>query len=293
MAGSKPVRRKAVFLVFSLWIFIFLAIFCLSLGFRTFITVRKTKLVLSRVRAQSLAISGVNIAKSILAQNDPASTYLGQSWGQEADQAIAFKSPAQSGSLQVVIFDEASRLNINTASRQLLQNIFEGRGVDDASAKIDYLLSYINTHAAANISDPQESVKNEPLAILEEITAVKDLTFDDYKKVSDLFTTFTVDGKINVNTASRELLESVIGDSAIKSAIFARRFGSNPGHFEDSELTQLLSSATGQAHQQAADLLKVLSDTFRIISTAEVGGVSKKITCVFKLDSGIIYWYEE
>ena len=234
MAGSKPVRRKAVFLVFSLWIFIFLAIFCLSLGFRTFITVRKTKLVLSRVRAQSLAISGVNIAKSILAQNDPASTYLGQSWGQEADQAIAFKSPAQSGSLQVVIFDEASRLNINTASRQLLQNIFEGRGVDDASAKIDYLLSYINTHAAANISDPQESVKNEPLAILEEITAVKDLTFDDYKKVSDLFTTFTVDGKINVNTASRELLESVIGDSAIKSAIFARRFGSNPGHFEDS-----------------------------------------------------------
>lgn len=293
MAGNKPVKHKAVFLIFSLWIFVFLAIFCLSLGFRAFITVRKTKLILNRVRAQSLALSGVNIAKSILAQNDPACTYLQQDWAKEVDEEIDFASPRQKGFLRLVISDEAARLNINTAPQQLLQNIFVVCGIDDVSAKVGYFLNYININPNARVSDPQENVKNEPLAILEEISSVKDFTFDDYKKISDLFTTFTNDGKINVNTASQELLENVISDSTIKSAIFARRFGSNPGHFEDSELQQALGAATGEAHVQAADLLKTFSDVFRITSEANVGGVDKKITCVFKLNSGIIYWYEE
>ena len=272
MAGNKQVKHKAVFLVFSLWIFIFLAIFCLSLGFRTYISVRKTKLVLNRVRAQGLAVSGVNIARSILTQTDLTCVNAGQDWAREITESIKFNSPPQEGFLRIIITDESSRININIAPKVLLEKIFKGLDLSDSLMKVDSFLYYIS-----------ENVKNEPLAILEEITLAENITYEDYKKIKDFFTTFVDDAKVNVNTATPELLEMIVDSPSTKTLISSPRFGSNPGYFQENELSSMTE----------VDLLKASSNCFRVMSEANVGGVIKKITCVLKLGSGIIYWHEE
>ncbi len=120
-------KRKGFFLIFSLWLFFLLSLFCIGLGFRTFVETRKTKLFLNRSRAFYLAVSGVKMAQGVLGDDElDEVVHLQQAWATGiSKQAIAFSSPRKQGRLAVVIEDESSRLDINELALSISPENFD------------------------------------------------------------------------------------------------------------------------------------------------------------------------
>ena len=167
-------NKKGSFLILALWLFTLLSIFCLGLGFRTFIATKKTKLLLDSVRAHTLASSGVKLAIKILEEDKEGEEnvdHLQEEWAKEKEEKEVFLSPKRVGSLTLNIEDEYSRLDINSASQEKLNNLFEQEGVESYDTKVKYILDYIDEDADPLSGNPEseEDVKNEPLNALEEL----------------------------------------------------------------------------------------------------------------------------
>ncbi|UCC95462.1 MAG: general secretion pathway protein GspK [Candidatus Omnitrophota bacterium] len=298
-------QRKGFFLVFSLWLFLLLSLFCLGLAFRTFIEVKKTKLFLNKTRAFYLSLSGIKLAKEILKEDSEVADYPQEQWALLAQEEIRanFTSPKKEGSLKVNIEDECSRININTLehpndpnglTRNKLKKLFEEHDVEDFEKMINYMRDYIDSDdltCAPDLLFSEEDNKDDLFTVVEELLLVKDVSKEDYEKISQ-FLTIRGDKKININTARRELLEVLIEGDVLKSQVFSVRAGENG--VEGDEDDGYYGSAGTPLPLALATQFKTSSNFFRIISQANVENITKKITCILERDSGkIIYWYEE
>jgi general secretion pathway protein K len=311
-----PNKRKGIFLVFALWILVLLSLFCLGMGFRIFIQTRKTRLFINKSRAFYLAVSGVKIARGVLKKDkeeSPDVDYLGEDWAKLIDEDMEFSSPKREGKLVVKIEDEASRMNINSiaaisdaAERKKAQgfvsSLFEKSGIDDAEAKAAYILDYIDEDSVPRSSgmDDSEKVKNANISVFEELLFLDNISANDYDKIKGVCTLFG-DGKVNINTAGREVLDALIGNDDLIAAISNEIFGDDMESAEDDEYYNSLDGLKKDffkddpvAQEKFEELFKVNSNAFRVISEAEVEGVKKKITCVVDRDRDtILYWHEQ
>lgn len=303
-------KRKGVFLIFSLWVFLLLSIFCLGLGFSTYIQVKKTKLFINRSRAFALAVSGVKLARKVLeADEDAGVDHLQEDWSIKVKKEINFSFPKESGVVWLTIEDELARININKISAMnkeidgtsdsILIKLFEAHGIYDADEKVGYLLDYIDEDAQARCFDSEkgEEIKNAPLSVVAEILLVENICKDDYQHIKDRVTVFG-DGRININTVDKEMLELLIDDDEVKNRIFEVRFGSSEekdddGYYVEEEWQKLLEQLEEQPRRTLNVLFRINSEFFRVTSLSDVGGVKEKITCVVDRNTGIIYWYEK
>lgn len=293
-------KRKGFFLVFSLGILIVLSLFCIGLGFRTYIQTRKTKLFLNKQRAFYLAVSGVKTAAQVIYKDiDLDVDHLAEDWAQAIEEKVAFTYPQKEGVVSIKIEDELCRLNINTLDRKILAKLLAQRDVDDADVKAEYIADYIDVDAQpqGGESEFEGKVKNSRLSVVEELLLVQNIAVEDYDKVKDFITAIGGD-KVNINTASREMVDFLIDDSFPgKADILKKRFGGDgdePGYYSVSEWNEV---SDGTISSEPAVLLKnmfcINSQYFRIISEADIEGVKKKITCLWSRNSGkILYWYE-
>lgn len=289
-------KRKGVFLIVALWFFLLLSVFCLGLGFRTYLEVRKTKLVLNKTRAFYLAVSGVKTAKDVLNTDKDKSSIdsLQEAWAKPVVQEFEFASPHKKGVLKIDIQDESARLNVNTIDKAVFDDfkkILEFHGIDDAEKKIYRLWDYIDADFDPRISesfDSETEVKNSFLSVPGELFLVKSFTNEEYKRIENMITIFGTDSRININTVSKQLLDVFLDDGILKGEVLSRRFG--PNGIEGDEDDGFYESVP--AGLQAR--FKTDSDFFRVTSEAAVDGVQKKICCVINRNSGkILYWYEQ
>lgn len=298
--------------MFALWVFILLSLFCLGLGFRTFIQTRKTKLFLNKKRAFYLAVSGVKIAKEVLAADNSAVDHLGEDWAKPIEKKVSFSSPKKEGILSIEIKDELSRININKIEEPvdgvnnkvdffaLAKILFPDIGIQEPLSKLEYIFDYIDDNQISKGADLESEkygnidVKNAKLSVLEELFSIKSITKEDYEKVTDFFTVFGDDGKININTAGKELLEFLLKATPddLKAKVMDIRFGGESKYYLDGECGE----DTKGCEPLPGDLInmfRVKSDIFRIVSAARVDGVEEKIICVFDRNGGkILYWNE-
>ena len=306
----KSMKRKGVFLIFSLWVFLLLSIFCLGLGFSTYIQVKKIKLFINRARAFSLAVSGVKLARRVLeADEDAGVDHLQEDWAIKVEKEINFFSPKESGLVWVTIEDELARININKiseineeidgASDSILIKLFEAQGIYDTDEKVGYLLDYIDEDAQSRGFDSEkgEEIKNAPLSVVEEVLLVKNIYKDDYERIKNVFTVVG-DGRININTVDKDMIEILIDDDEVKKQIFAVRFGSSnekedDGYYGEEEWQKLLEQLEEPLRRTLNVLFRINSEFFRVTSLSDVGGVKEKIICVVEQNTGIIYWYEK
>ncbi|MCM8787280.1 MAG: general secretion pathway protein GspK [Candidatus Omnitrophica bacterium] len=121
------------------------------------------------------------------------------------------------------IFDEERKININIASQDLLTRLFQTvLGVDKIEAQelaasiidwrdTDSFLSIPFGSAEDNyyraLLHPYEA-KDAPFEVLEELLLVKGMNIDYFEKIKR-FVTIYGDGKININTAPREIFLAV------------------------------------------------------------------------------------
>ena len=224
-------NRRGTALVLTLWILAALVVLAAGLGMMA-----RTEAQISRnfgnlVRCRWAALAGENravIEIETLAQ-EPR-TYLGE-------QGLALSSDEEEidlsdESYDVVIEDEAGKLNINSAPRSALEALFGSREIadcivdwrdkDDTPRPLGAESQYYSS-----LRTPYSS-KNGPFDTVGELLLVKEITKEtlsipataDGRPLSDLLTVYswdknvTVDGKerVNIQTAAKEQLKAAFGE---------------------------------------------------------------------------------
>lgn len=189
--------------------------------------------------------SGYNLAKAVLhgdgADNDFDS--LHDSWSLLAEQDLSDFYPA--GGVEVLVRDLSGRLQLNALAgsadggddavaaqtreilqRLLVHEIFIDVDLDRAELIIDAIVDWIDGDDKEQGLDSTESsyyrglqpsytAKNGPLEFIEELLLIRGITEDVYyggedrPGLKDLVTVHGNDGIININTASRALLQAM------------------------------------------------------------------------------------
>lgn len=236
---------------------------------------------------------------------------------------------------KIAIVDLERKMNINLADARILQQAMNLVGVDpgDASAVIGSIQDWIDPDNATHVggaessyyeaSNPPYVAKNGPIDDMSELLLIRGVTPEIFWGPSstnslqaafqararpfgpvglapptvglvDLFTPFS-SGKININTASAEVLQLIPGiDSQAAQAIVSARAGAsgildpNVGPFVSLDPNYLWARVPGMSLEAARQLqayCDIRSRTFQVTVTAEVGGYSRDFIAVLARNS--------
>ena len=300
-------ERGGVALVIVIWIIVVLVAIVgeFSYSMRTEVNIARN--FKEEEEAYQMALAGIEQAKlEILTAKTNAVVYLDEEnmlvFGNEIEEKekTERKDEMGRGSFKYVISDEDGKLNINTESVERLKYIFIETGIDttEVDAIADSIIDWRDTDDLHRLNGAEEdyyrsldrpySCKDGPLDSLEELLLIKGMKKEylagskkeegaeeekAYEGVEKYFTVYGTNG-ININTASRAVLEAAFGLDAANNVMTQR--GAGP-----------LSSPMFNG--------KVSSEFFSIISTGTVGdGTIKRSikTVVHKKDRKLetLYW---
>lgn len=223
-------RDEGFILVAMIWIIAILAVLTLGFAHRSLIDQRAAALALDHSRAQYLARGSVHYAVADMrnaafmegiieraraqlagnvgfrARNAPPQQAMSSlKLTNEAPNLITsgdfFSSVGEGNTVSYAVVDAEGRISVNTAPEEVLDNV----------EKLDMrAVSAIMRRRGSELA-PEERT---PFLAIEELRRVEDIDDDawigdnDTRGLRDLFTVYG-DGRINVNTASREVLEAV------------------------------------------------------------------------------------
>ncbi|HMP90000.1 MAG TPA: type II secretion system protein GspK [Kiritimatiellia bacterium] len=337
--GSKASnQREGAALVVSVWVILILSLIISSMAFDMQVEANVAGFQRKRVKAQYLARAGMEWATAALTRQvtESQDEELVLSPGQDEQLVVAsinlsrgvgvsgIEKDLGEGKFIVDILPEESRRNVNLLTEDDWKEILDQAGVENTRwpELIDCFMDWIDDNDnhrlhGAESDDPfyknrGYEVKNAPLDTVDELLLIKG--FDEsllfggpspenenviYSGIAGWLTTWG-DGKVNVNTASREVLLTLpdIEDYVI-DAILEYRTGLDglPNTKDDGfRDIQEVMSKTGLA-QDLANLITTTERKFlRVVSIGEVDGVRNGIWAVLQAgDRGVIpvYWREE
>jgi DNA uptake protein ComE-like DNA-binding protein len=200
-----PFHSRASILIISIWVLVLFSI--LSLALYKIISPQ-----LKLVRAQEEATICPYLAKAAytyaaLEKKKDKTTY--DSLGELRRER---KKDLGRGSFVYTIVDEESKININTASTEVILRL---PGLDDTELVQNIIQSELR-----------------PFHYKEEILLVKEMTQETYDKFKDFITVYS-SGKVNINSAPVEVLQALGMSAALIKAINTFRFFSDTGGIID------------------------------------------------------------
>lgn len=223
------------------------------------------------------------------------------------------------GEFTVKVEDESQRINVNacakgradeclTMLRALMSCPAEKAFLDKRKVKPDEVAANIkdwvdednaveqgaqhsSENDAYNRRDVKVSPKNAPLDTLEELKQVEGWDDDMHKVFSPFLTLFplqqTKDDKprININTASRELLGCLLPESNVtcaeRSAMYFPYQDKTPDVIEStSKIEQVLGEVFCERDKEKAKLFTFRTDLFRITITGQVGEQKRELQVI-------------
>ncbi len=327
---------KASILIISLWTICLLAIFAVYLGYNVRQKVFLIKRLEARNNLRNIADAGVKKAIIHLLSEDPEKKYaaLIDDWANNPYlfQDINFGSGSYSvcynyyskGGLytRFGLMDEERKININKADFGVLQRIFqlvlnlsEGEASGLAYSVIDWRDSdnQLSASSGAESSYYQSlkqpyNARNAEFEVLNEILLVKGINQDIFNKVKDYVTIYG-DGRVNINTASREVLLALGFSERIANYIIEFRAGKDAieGTSDDNFFSQisdivmrlqtrynLSDIEKAKIESLASSYLSTDSSFFMIRSLAQLADKRNplEITCVVNKLGKILYWRE-
>lgn len=270
--------------------------------------------------AHQIASSGVNLALALLVQDisddkEEKVDSLDEPWAQINEDTIPWELEEDS-SLKGNIIDENSRLNINILfesgetndeKADQLKRLFTSLGLQEAQA--DPILDWLDKDdeerfdGAENLYyeslDPPYQCANGPFLTVSQIRLVKgvnDIIKNLEKEEKNLFDYITIigDGKININTAPAEVLQSLhqdIDEEKSQAIISYRK--ENP-FIKIEELKQVIGIDEG-LYNDIDGLITVQSDRFYIKMESVYRTSSCTITAIAQRDEEkkeveVVYW---
>jgi len=320
-------RKRGFVIVVVLCLMVLMTALLVGFSNNSRAELRKTDYWLKSVQALNFARGGLNAA--IAAIRDCNDIYRNK----ELEELFSgkYRLDVAGGGCQVLVDDESGKININylldrdgrpdrLRIDQLLRLIDLVNGDETGASRISYnivpaiidwidsddqvttlaFIKWANLGAEAGYyknRDLPYQCKNAPLATLEELLLVKDVTPVAFEKIRAYITVYG-DGKININCAPQRVIESLSEqvDPALARVIIDRRelrpfetigeMRDLPGMTED--IYRIIKrSATVRASQHY----------FQVISRGYVDDVSYKVTAIVKKDfenkAVDVIWYKE
>jgi type II secretory pathway component PulK len=222
-------------------------------------------------RAYFLARAGVKAFikyKDDLIKTVPQDEWWAPPFIGEADTQVLIKWQDEAGKIRV------SDVRLNTNRRQILTNLFGIKRVD-----LDIL---------DMMSDP--SADTWRLALLSGMHSF--MNDESFNKVKDCITAANTVDRININTASAEVLQSLGISSDASKLIIEER--SKQLYTADSMANSPLIQGVmvpGLHSNAAANFLTYQSDTYTVYSYAKVGGYIKQIEAIIQSGNATpLYW---
>jgi type II secretory pathway component PulK len=184
------------------------------------------------------------------------------------------------------MIDEERKININKAERSVIERLFKAIGLDemeaqnlsaaivdwrDSDSELSIPLGSAEGGYYRNLRNPYDA-KDADFEVLDELFLVRGMTRDIFDRIKDFITIYG-DGKVNINTASFEVLISLGLHKSIVDKILSFRNG------EDF----LEATADDNVFEETANIVSQLSQ-FYSLSAAEVANLSNLVSAE-KLDT--------
>jgi type II secretory pathway component PulK len=210
---------------------------------RSSLALKQSSLLIERFQQEQLALAACARARLILSEDDPNTDWLGESWcGQHALAADVHRDRSagdETSHWEVAwrLTDEAAKINVNLAPLDLL---LELEYLDEAM--VASILDWIDEDDVPNPDGAEDdfyhalesphNCKNAPLDSIDELLLIKGMlpqvfcepmqtrcgdNQGDCVELSELLTVCG-DGRININTASKHVLQAIplLGDAAVE-----------------------------------------------------------------------------
>lgn len=246
--------QKGISLVVVLWVLALLMIIATELVY----TVRVDSLSAANFRdeasAQALAMAGINLGiaeiyapyKFVVLDAEGRVSFIKQQAEKEAWRSRSLD--LGDGQVEYVIDDEAGKLNLNTAAREAIVNLLMDSGME--GSEVDTIADSINDWRDANHEHHLNGAEDDYYMSLPRPYHSKDGNFDTVEELllvrgashkviygteknlqgnnSELkgvekYLTVKGNGKININTASEEVLRAVLGDGKAQEILLRRK----------------------------------------------------------------------
>jgi len=334
------VRDKGSVLILALWTLLFLSL----LAFYSGTMVRQDILLMGRLEERtrlydvslSGAMMGMEYMMTLAEEQDWDFDTLNAKW---ADNPSIFKDVKMGGGsfsleydhrdningrtvVRYGLKDEESKINLNHAGKNILARLLaRSGGIDPLKAEIlaDSIIDWIDADDIKNGSSGNESEKveynnagfkyspsNLPFTCIEEFLFVKGADMKTFCAIRDFITVFG-NGKININTASREVLSAAgLSDEVIYKIISYRAgIDMTEGSFDDNafeskeDITDNIMGYSGLNPVQVKELedlvgagiLDVKSSVYtaKCVGTAVNGGSKGNMILIFE-KNGIIHY---
>lgn len=204
------IKENGSVLIFTLWVLIILTILSISLSYHASSDVRLAKYESDKIKATYLARAGVMKMLVELTKDQNGYDSLDEDWNITKDNPKEFK--LGKGIVFYGASDEMSRLNLN--STDLTKEDLINLGIADETLS-ENIVRYKN-----------EKKDNKKFEFIEELFLVDGMTREVYLQIKDFVTIYREDdSKVNINTASEEVLKAVLGNEGLVLDILDYRKG--------------------------------------------------------------------
>lgn len=327
-------QKRGAILIISLWIAAILTVFCLSIAYRVNVGLKLTKLYRDRLKAEAICEGALfRVIQEKIEDENPEVDYFSELWSSKIDVdeetgeekpffkgfplgegnfTISYDYRESTDIIEPVTFygmqDEQSKFNINKiVDREnqfiVLLNEVKGSYSPDLIAELkDWMSEHNNTINSLEELELIEGFNKELLYTRDGdedgIIASHEIGLLEYITIYG-----DEESKINVNTASREVLLALGFDGDHVDYIIEERFGDDEFEIEDDGISdiadleeRLKTEFPGSIPDSAIyDYLDVKSLIYRVKIEAQVRNVKKKLDVVLNIPGGdynILYWYE-
>lgn len=332
-------RREGAALIVSIWVILILSLLISSMAFDMQVEANVAAYQRKRTKSQYLARAGMEWTMAVLSRKVTETQDEELQLEPDQDEQLVVASINLSrgvgvsgiakelgeGKFIVDILPEESRRNVNVLSEEDWEEILDQAGVENTRWPdlIDCVMDWIDEddnyrlHGAESddsfYQDREYEVKNAPLDTVDELLMIKG--FDEallyggpdkkddsiiYKGIAGWLTTWG-DGKVNVNTASREVLLTLpnIEEDVIDRILEYRTGLDAEANTKDDGFRDIeeVIRKTGLA-QDLANLITTTERKYlRVISIGEVDGVRNGVWAVLQATEGgeviPVFWREE
>ncbi len=331
MTPARNAKRSGTALIVSLWVMIILSLLVAAFAFDMIVESGITSYYRKRVKAQYLARAGVEWAKLILVKStkvkaedivppEEEDLYVKAMNLSRGNAVRGMTKELGQGKIILDIVPEQSRRNVNTLADEDWEEILDQCNVPEElwPSLIDCFADWVDQSDEHRLNGAESDdafyqekgykVKNGPLDTVDELLLIKGFTpaivyggppihKDDEPMtgIASLLTTYG-DGKVNVNTASREVLLTLgIADYTVDDIIRLRDGPDLAAGTKDDGIENL-DEIPGLEASVKEKLTTQERKYVRLVSIGEVQKVKSGIWCVLSVDEGGIkplFWREE
>ncbi len=220
--------ERGIALVMVLWVMVLLSIVALNFLGSVRWNTASTRNLKEETTSYYLALSGFHEALNyLMLDKNPAGDFTdtaGNFWADKEKPPVTGKRVTEAGEVEVLITDEDSKLNINSATPEQLRQLFTYAGASDEaiSGIIDAILDWRDPDREERLLGAEDTyyeglaepykAKNGPFDVPEELGLVKGVLPEhlygggEFKAILPLITTFGAGG-MNINTVSTGVMQ--------------------------------------------------------------------------------------